>query len=53
MASTNVNTNSETLISTDIYEIAEFYDYIRASHIPDLDETSSMVGIFGYMNDMF
>ena len=53
MASTNVNTNSETLISTDIYEIAEFYDYIRANHIPDLDETSSMVGIFGYMNDMF
>ena len=53
MASTNVNTNSETVISTDIYEIAEFYDYIRASHIPDLDETSSMVGIFGYMNEMF
>jgi len=53
MASTNTNTNSETLISTDIFEIAEFYDYIRANHIPDLDETSSMVGIFGYMNEMF
>lgn len=53
MASTNVNTNSETLISTDIYEIAEFYDYIRQSHIPDVSETADMVGIFGYMNEMF
>ena len=53
MASTNTNTNSETVLSTDIYEIADFYDQIRIDHIPDVDETSSIVGIFGYMNEMF
>ena len=53
MASTNTNTNSETLISTDIYEISEFYDNIRQTHIPDVSETADMVGIFGYMNEMF
>ena len=53
MASTNTNTNSESLLSSDIYEIADFYDEIRRNNIPDVDETASMVGIFGYMNEMF
>lgn len=52
MASTNKNTDG-TILSTDIYEISEFFDRVRANNIPDLDETSSMVGIFGYMNEMF
>lgn len=53
MASTNTNTNSETVLSTDIYEVADFFDQIRHDHISDLDDTASMVGIFGYMNEMF
>ena len=53
MASTNMNTNSESVLSSDIYEIADFYDQIRRNHIPNVDDTASMVGIFGYMNDMF
>ena len=53
MASTNINTNSENVLSTDIYEIADFYDQIRRDNIPDVDDTASMVGIFGYMNEMF
>ena len=44
---------TETLVSSDIYEITEFYNQIRASTIPDVDETASVVGIFGHMNEMF
>jgi hypothetical protein len=53
LASTNTNTDSQTILSTDIYEVADFLDQIRADNIPDLDDTSSIVGIFGYMNEMF
>lgn len=53
MANTNTNTGNMNLLSTDIYEVSAFLDQIRADTIPDLDETSSMVGIFGYMNEMF
>lgn len=53
MASTNTNTSNTATLSTDIYEISDFLDQIRADNIPDLDETASMVGIFGYMNEMF
>ena len=53
MASTNTNTDNQNILSTDIYEISEFLDQIREDNIPDLDGTSSIVGIFGYMNEMF
>lgn len=53
MASTNTNTNDRNLLSTDIYDVSAFLDQIRQDQIPDVDETSSMVGIFGYMNEMF
>lgn len=53
MATTNTNTNSETVLSSDIYEIADFYNQIREQTIPDVDDTASMVGIFGYMTEMF
>ena len=53
MASTNTNTDNQNILSTDIYEISEFLDQVRSNNISDLDETSSMVGIFGYMNEMF
>lgn len=53
MASTNINTDNQNILSTDIYEIAEFLDQVRRDNIPNLDETSSIVGIFGYMNEMF
>lgn len=53
MASTNTNTDNQNILSTDIYEISEFLDQIREDNIPDLDETNSIVGIFGYMNEMF
>ena len=52
MATTNTNTDLSVL-STDIYDVSAFLDQIRADTIPDLDETSSMIGIFGYMNEMF
>lgn len=53
MASTNTNTDNSNLLSTDIYDVSAFLDKIREDTIPDLDETSSIVGIFGYMNEMF
>ena len=53
MASTNTNTDNQNVLSTDIYEISEFLDQIRVDNIPDLNETNSIVGIFGYMNEMF
>ncbi len=53
MANTNMNTNSESMLSSDIYQISDFYDQIRQNNIPDVDDTASMVGIFGYMNEMF
>ena len=59
MASTNTNTTVETtttsekVLSTDIYQISEFIDDIRSNNIDDLNETSSIVGIFGYMNEIF
>ena len=53
MASTNTNTDNQNTLSTDIYEVAQFYDNIRQNNIPDLDDTSSIVGIFGYMGEMF
>ena len=53
MATTNTNTGNETLLSTDIYEITEFFNRLRAEHISDLDETSSVVGLFGHMDEIF
>lgn len=53
MASTNTNTDNQNVLSTDIYEISEFLDQARENNIPDLDNTNSIVGIFGYMNEMF
>ena len=51
MASTNTNTNTANL-STDIYEVAEFIDSIRAETITDLESTAAMVGIFGYITEI-
>jgi hypothetical protein len=51
MASTNLNTDSVTL-STDIYDVAAFIDKIRQDTITDLDETTAMVGIFGYITEI-
>ena len=53
MVNTNTNTDNQNILSTDIYEISEFLDHIRENNISDLDETNSIVGIFGYMNEMF
>jgi len=53
MASTNTNTDNQNILSTDIYEITEFLDQVRHDNITDIDNTSSTVGIFGYMNEMF
>lgn len=51
MASTNMNTDNVNL-STDIYEVAAFIDDIRKGTITDLDETTAMVGIFGYLTEV-
>ena len=50
---TNINTDNNLELSTDIYDISAFFDQIRKNHISNIDETSSMIGIFGYMNEMF
>ena len=52
MANTNTNT-SKAILSSDIYDVSTFLDQVRADTIPDLDDTASMIGIFGYMNEMF
>jgi len=51
MAQTNTNTGSYSL-STDIYDIANFIDAIRTDHVTDVDATSAMVGIFGYITEI-
>ena len=54
MATTNTNTDlSDSLLSTDIYEISDFIDQIRRNNISDINDTASIVGIFGYMNEIF
>ena len=50
---TNTNTNNNIELSSDIYDVSGFLDQIRQNNIPNLNETSSMIGIFGYMNEMF
>lgn len=42
--------SSDTLLSTDIYEITEFYNKLRAKN---MSGTASVVGLFGHMNEMF
>ena len=53
MASTNINTDNQNILSTDVYEISEFIDQVRQNNISELDSTASIVGIFGYMNEIF
>lgn len=53
MATTNINTSNDTVLSTDIYEISDFIDQVRQNNITDISDTASMVGIFGYMNEIF
>lgn len=54
MTTTNTNTSKDdTLLSTDIYEISDFIDNIRQNNITDVSDTASIVGMFGYMNEIF
>ena len=54
MASTNTNTSKDdTVLSTDIYEISDFIDSVRQNNITDISDTASIVGMFGYMNEIF
>ena len=53
MATTNTNTSNDTSLSTDIYEISDFIDSIRRDNIPDVDDTASILGIFGWANEIF
>ena len=53
MAITNTNTDEQVVLSSDIYDISAFIDQIRKQNIESADETSSMVGIFGYLNEIF
>ena len=48
-----MNTKTSSIISSDIYELADFYEGLRESTIPEVSQTSSMVGIFGYINEIF
>ena len=50
---TNTNTSTDTVLSTDIYEISDFIDQIRKNNITDVSDTASIVGLFGYMNEIF
>ena len=51
---TNTNTSKEdAMLSTDIYEISDFIDDIRKNNITDISDTASIVGMFGYMNEIF
>ena len=54
MATTNTNTDaSDSVLSTDIYEISDFIDQVRQNNISDVSDTASIVGIYGYMNEIF
>lgn len=56
---TNTNTSNNTtstatsILSTDIYDISNFIDTIRKNSIDDVSETASIIGIFGYLNEVF
>ena len=49
--STLNNTSSEWNISTDIYNIREMVDEIKAKYVEDEDETTLALGIFGFLGD--
>ena len=53
MATTNTNTSNDTVLSTDIYDISNFIEDIRKNNITDISDTASIVGMFGYMNEIF
>lgn len=53
MPNTNMNTTPETVLSSDIYDIAELYNTLRRAYVSDVSETASVVGIYGYLNDAF
>lgn len=53
MANTNTNTDIDVTLSSDIYEVADFIDSIRRNNVSDVDESASMVGMFGYMTEAF
>lgn len=44
--------NTETILSSDIYDISEFVDDIQQNN-SDLERTTLAAGMFGYLNDMF
>lgn len=46
------NKNTETILSSDIYDISEFINEIQRNN-SDLDDSTLSLGIFGYLNDMF
>ena len=46
------STNSETILSSDIYEISEFVNKIWKNN-SELDDTTLALGMIGYTNDMF
>ena len=48
----NNSTNSETILSSDIYEISEFVNKIWKNN-SNLDDTTLALGMIGYTNDMF
>ena len=56
---TNTNTSnnsastSDVILSTDFYEIYDFVDNIRRNNMDDLNDTASITGIFGYLNENF
>lgn len=42
-----------TIISTDLYKIKEFLEDVKRYHIPAEDSNSLILGMFGYLGDVF
>lgn len=52
MSSPNTNGKSEWDISTDIYQIVNSVDKLKAKYVDDVDETTLALGIFGFLGDV-
>jgi len=53
LAVVNTNTNTDSIVSADIYDLATYYENIRRANMPDVDDDTASVSIFGMLNEMF
>ena len=49
----NTNNTSEKKLTTDLYEIADYVGEIQSENMDGVSKDTLMLGIFGYMREVF